>query len=382
MPTYTMTIPEGRLSAAQLSQVAADITRVHNEVTGAASFFAQVIVHEVPAGRFFVGGRVLAGDQLFLQGQIRAGRSAQDRQRLLLGLRDAVAGAAGAENASVWVYLVDLPARDMIEHGHVLPEPGGEAAWLDSLPPPDQARMRATGAPHPMSQPMNLPMSVRVLSTLALAGAVQALAPRFEAAHGVQLDMEFLPTAVLLPRLRAGERADVALLTAEGIGALVAEGLVLADSRRDLARSFVGVAVRQGAARPDIATPEAFVAALQSARSIGLSRQGASGLFLAGLFRRLGIDAMVAAKATVIESGYTGTLAASGAVELALQQVSELLGIPGVDVVGRLPAALGGDGVFSGGVLVQAAAPDMGAALLDAIAAAGGALVDAGLEPV
>ena len=144
MPTYTLTAPVGRLTSDQKARAAAGITRAHTEVTGAANFFAQVIVNEVPAGNYFLGGRPLATDQLFLHGQIRAGRSAVDRKRLLLALRDVVAEAAGADRRSVWVYLVDLPACDMVEYGHVLPEPGNEAAWLDALPEADRAHMRST----------------------------------------------------------------------------------------------------------------------------------------------------------------------------------------------------------------------------------------------
>ena len=141
MPTYQLTVPANRLSREHKARAAAEITRVHNEVTGAATFFAQVIFQEVPEGSYFVGGRMLADDQLFLHGQIRAGRSAPDRRRLLLALRDAVALAADAELVSVWVYLVDLPARDMIEYGHILPEPGDEAAWMEALPVADRKRM-------------------------------------------------------------------------------------------------------------------------------------------------------------------------------------------------------------------------------------------------
>lgn len=146
MPTYRLTVPAGRLDAGQRARVAAAITRTHNEVTGAATFFAQVLIEEVPAGSWFVGGKPLAEDQLFLHGQIRAGRSAIDRQRLLVALRDALVEATGTERASAWVYLVDVPARDLIEYGHVLPEPGGESAWMESLPRADRERMlRAQG---------------------------------------------------------------------------------------------------------------------------------------------------------------------------------------------------------------------------------------------
>ena len=142
MPTYTLTVPAHRLTAEQKACAAAGISRVHHEVTGAATFFAQVIIHEVAVGDHFVGGRPLATELLFLHGQIRAGRSTPQRRRLLLALRDVVAQAAGAEPRGVWVYLVDLPAGDMVEYGHVLPELGGEAAWLEGLPPADRARLR------------------------------------------------------------------------------------------------------------------------------------------------------------------------------------------------------------------------------------------------
>lgn len=145
MPTYICTVPAGRLSAEQKARVAADITRVHNEVTGAATFFAQVIVNEVPAGNYFLGGKPLREDQVFVNGQIRAGRSAVDRARLMRGILESVAAAANAEMTSVWVYLTDLPPRDMIEYGHVLPEPGSETEWLNGLPAKDRERMIKAG---------------------------------------------------------------------------------------------------------------------------------------------------------------------------------------------------------------------------------------------
>lgn len=223
---------------------------------------------------------------------------------------------------------------------------------------------------------------MKLLCTLALSGVVEALAPAFETAHEVRLRAEFLPTAMLMPRLQAGEAAEAAIVTSASMDELVGAGLIPAASRRDLARSFVGVAVRAGAARPDIGTEEAFVAALHAAGSVSLSRQGASGLFLAGLLRRMGLWDMVQAKAIVIDSGYTATLAASGEVELALQQISELMVVPGVDIVGRIPASLGGTTVFSGGVPTGTGRPHLGGALLAAIAGAEQLLQEGGLEKV
>ena len=222
---------------------------------------------------------------------------------------------------------------------------------------------------------------LRVLSTMGLAGVLRAFGPEFEAAHGVRLEAEFLPTMRLLERIRAGERGDVAILTEEGVDELLAEGVL--EGRADLARSFVGLAVRAGAAHPDISTRDAFVAALLRARSVAMSKAGASGIFMAGLLERLGIAQAVREKATILASGFTAELAAAGQVEIAIQQVSELMVVPGVEIVGRLPAELGGETVFAAGLFHGAAEPELGRALIAALAAPDRADLyrSCGLEP-
>ena len=140
-----------------------------------------------------------------------------------------------------------------------------------------------------------------------------------------------------MARIDAGETADVAILTREGVEQLAAGGVLVAASVVDVARSHVGIAVRAGAAKPDIGSPEALKAALLAAKSIAYSRIGASGILFAGLIRQLGVAEAVNAKATIIPGGFTGELAARGEVELAVQQVSELMVVPGVEVVGPLP---------------------------------------------
>jgi molybdate transport system substrate-binding protein len=149
----------------------------------------------------------------------------------------------------------------------------------------------------------------------------------------------------------------------------------------DLCHSYVGLAVQAGAPRPDIATPDAFRATLLAAPSLAYSRAGASGLFFAGLIERLGIAAEINAKATVIPQGFTAELAARGEVALAIQQVSELMAIPGVDIVGKLPPACNTCAVFSGAVFTGA--DQRAAALLDWItnAMTPDILRAAGLEP-
>src|SRR5450631_1366227 len=112
---------------------------------------------------------------------------------------------------------------------------------------------------------------VRLLSTLALKGAVRGLAGRFEAASGARIDADFAPTLGLLDRLRAGEGADVVILTKEALGDLARLGTVVAESCVDLARSFVGIAVKAGAHHPDIGTQAALRVTLLEARAVAYS---------------------------------------------------------------------------------------------------------------
>jgi phenylpyruvate tautomerase PptA (4-oxalocrotonate tautomerase family) len=146
MPTYFCTTLEGRLTAEQKSRIAREITRVHCEVTGAPSFFAQVIFDEVKPGNYFMGGAALKHDQLFIYGHIRSGRAAVDKSRMIALMAKAVGDVAKVENSrSVWVYVGELPARQMIEFGHLLPEGGDEQAWTAALPAADREFMQSIG---------------------------------------------------------------------------------------------------------------------------------------------------------------------------------------------------------------------------------------------
>jgi phenylpyruvate tautomerase PptA (4-oxalocrotonate tautomerase family) len=145
MPTYHCTAAAGLLDAGKKSAIAAEITRIHNVVTGAASFFAQVIYTDVANGNHFMGGAPLASDQIFVHGFIRAGRSVPDRRKLVTEMATALARLAELPKKSVWVYVTEIPATQMAEYGHVLPEPGDEKAWLDKLPAEDRAYMQSIG---------------------------------------------------------------------------------------------------------------------------------------------------------------------------------------------------------------------------------------------
>lgn len=146
MPTYTVSAHAGALSAEVKQRIASRITRTHNEVTGAQSFFAQVIFADIAQGNWFMGGAPAVPETLFIHGQIRGGRTADMKLALLSGLLGTVASAADVPRTSVWVYIVELPAAHMAEYGHVLPEPGKEADWLAALPATDRALMESTGS--------------------------------------------------------------------------------------------------------------------------------------------------------------------------------------------------------------------------------------------
>lgn len=221
---------------------------------------------------------------------------------------------------------------------------------------------------------------LRVFSTLGLAGVLRELTPRFGAAR---VEATLLPTTLLAGRIRAGEAADLAILVSSTIDELAREGL-LKPGRTDLARSLVGIAVRAGAPRPDVSTVDAFTAAMLAARSLVVSRAGASGLAFAGILRRLGIADQVEAKAIVIPSGFTGELVARGEAEIAVQQVSELMVVPGLDIVGVLPREIECVSVFSAGVFVASPMEAEAQSLLALLASdAADAVYHAnGLEPM
>ena len=225
--------------------------------------------------------------------------------------------------------------------------------------------------------------TVRVLSTLALKGAVQRLCGDFEAAGGARIDADFAPTLALLERLRAGEPADVVILTREGLEEVVREGRVVGESCADLARSWVGIAVKAGAAHPDIATEPALRATLLAARSVAYSRLGASGILFARLIERLGIASEINAKAEIIPQGFTAERLVTGGADLAVQQISELKQVAGIEVVGPIPYELQTPAVFSAGRTATTDKPSEADRLLQFLAspAVAPVLRESGLEP-
>jgi molybdate transport system substrate-binding protein len=223
--------------------------------------------------------------------------------------------------------------------------------------------------------------TVRLLSTLALKGALHSLAGRYEAETGARIDADFAPTMGLLDRLRGGEAADVVILTREGLDGL--KGSVVAESCVDLARSFVGLAVKAGADHPDISSEPALRVTLLGARSVAYSGLGASGIYFAQLIERMGIASEINARARIIPQGFTAERLVAGEADLAVQQISELKLVAGIEIVGPIPLHLQSPAVFSAGRLVSSKNAIQADRLLKFLASpeAAPALRGSGLEP-
>jgi molybdate transport system substrate-binding protein len=223
---------------------------------------------------------------------------------------------------------------------------------------------------------------IRILCTLGLRGVMTEITPML-VARGIDFAATYGATTLMLRRMAEGETADIAILVDSAIDELTQQGTIAPGSRRDLARSAIGIAVAAGAAKPDIGSVEAFKQAMLAARSIGYSRTGASGVHFAGLMLRLGIADEVNRKARVLD-GVVGELAARGEVEIAVQQISELKLVDGIDIVGVLPDALQKLTVFSAGVFAASRRPAAATLLIAALAGREVTAVmrSKGLEPI
>tara|TARA_X000000368_G_C22824056_1_gene620342 strand:+ start:64 stop:504 length:441 start_codon:yes stop_codon:yes gene_type:complete len=133
MPTYTVTNSNFNISSKQQKKLAEGITKVHNNVTGANTYFAQVIFNKIKKNNHFMGGKLVKEPSLFLLGQIRAGRSKEVKDKLISDLKDVLVKNSNLDETQIWVYINDLPPSQMIEYGAVLPESGEEKEWFNNL---------------------------------------------------------------------------------------------------------------------------------------------------------------------------------------------------------------------------------------------------------
>ena len=208
---------------------------------------------------------------------------------------------------------------------------------------------------------------IKVLSTVGMQPATVELFKSFEAATGHKILVTYGLAAVLRTSVLEGASADVLVLTSATIDDLVKGGRVVAATKTDVARSGVGVGIKAGAPKPDIGTPEALKRTLVAAKSIGYSREGASGVAFARAVERLGLAEQVAAKYK--DTGTkAGEMVAAGEIELAAAQIPELMAVPGVEVVGPLPAELQTTTIFSVGLATEARDAGASRALIEFLA--------------
>lgn len=225
--------------------------------------------------------------------------------------------------------------------------------------------------------------TIALLVSNSVRGALDELLPGFEHASGHRVAASYDPAQIMLTRIAEGETGDLVILAQPAIDALSNLGRILPGSRRTLARCGVGVAVRAGAAKPDVSSVDAFRRTLLEAKSIAHTTSGASGIHFTALAERLGIAAEIRAKAVSNPGGLIGTLVVEGKAELAIQQIPELMAVPGLDIVEPLPQELQAISVVTVGLFADAKQREAASALVDFLAspAAGRVFRAKGLEP-
>ena len=230
---------------------------------------------------------------------------------------------------------------------------------------------------------------IRVMISGGLTAAYKALVPEFERTTGHKVLTAYGPsmgtTVNAIPvRLERGEPADVLIMVGYALGDLIKQGKVIPDSRVDLVKSQIGVAVRSGAPKPDIGSADALKRALLAAKTVAYS-DSASGVYVSTeMFGKLGIAEEMKDKARKIPAIPVGEIVARGDAEIGFQQISELKPVEGIDIVGPLPEELQKITVFSAGIAGVSQQPDAGRALIKFLGspAARDEIVKSGMDPI
>jgi molybdate transport system substrate-binding protein len=208
---------------------------------------------------------------------------------------------------------------------------------------------------------------VKVQSAGAVRAIVTELSEAFRQETGNTVTLAFGTVGVSRTKLAGSDPLDVVIMTDVAIDDAIREGRVVAGSRTDLARTGMGVGVRDGAPRPDIATPEAFKASLLAAKSLVYvdPAQGAtSGIHFKSVLERLGIADAVRAKTQLVPGGYPAEKVATGEAEMVVHQISEIVPVKGVVMVGPLPGDLQKITVYSAGLAARSQQPAVGRAFM------------------
>jgi molybdate transport system substrate-binding protein len=226
---------------------------------------------------------------------------------------------------------------------------------------------------------------VRVLTAGAMKETILALVPDFERATGHKIMLDNDTAGALSRRIEGGEAVDLAVVTSTVIDGLIGKGK-LAPGRVDLATVGIGVAVKTGAPLPDISSLDAFKRLLLAAKSIAQvdpASGGTSGIYLVGLYERLGIADQIKPKLVFVRGGSSAPLVAKGEAEIAIQQISEIIAVPGVSFAGPLPTEIQNTTTYSAALGAHAKERDAASALIALLqgAQAASLLRAKGMEP-
>jgi molybdate transport system substrate-binding protein len=229
---------------------------------------------------------------------------------------------------------------------------------------------------------------IKVMSSAGFKAAYLELTAEFERTTGHKVVNAWGPsmggTPQAIPnRIARGEPVDVVIVVGEALDNLIRDGRVIASSRSDLARSLIGAAVRAGTPHPDVSSVEAFKRTLANAKTIAYS-DSASGVYIETvIYKKLDVSDEIKAKSKMIPAEPVGEVIARGDAELGFQQMSELMPIKGIDILGPIPSEIQKVTVFSAGLAANAQEPEAGAALIKFLSAAAAApfIRNSGMEP-
>jgi len=212
---------------------------------------------------------------------------------------------------------------------------------------------------------------IKIMSAGAVQSMVTLIGGEFAKANGHELDLNFATVGTLRERLSGGEKTDVAILSESAVAAFAKSGLFVAGSIKDLGRTRTGLVIREGAAKPDISTVDAFKRALLNAKAVSYSDPkggGSSGTFFAGLLERLGIANEINKKAVLKKRGYEVAQAVvDGEAEIGTTFISEIMTVRGAAVAGPLPAEIDNANTYTAAILAGSAEQHAAHALINAL---------------